>query len=184
MEPLLILVLRKGNPFNFSPLARSSFLNAFSLEFAQGAELVLLWTLNDWPKDLHEEAEINYSFRGFFPLVSVILCLEARLHPALPAGWGWCKGWEVGARGGVGGRQAGRCLHLVSASWVQAKQPASLPLFPSSDRGQLHTQPPSGKLLGEVCFQVLQISYLEKWGERKSVLRVHGPLGVNPGFYF
>jgi hypothetical protein len=35
-------VLRKVNPFNLAPLARSSFLNAFGLEFARVAESLLL----------------------------------------------------------------------------------------------------------------------------------------------
>lgn len=96
MEPLLLLVLRKVNPFSFSPTAPSSFLNAFGLEFAQDPELVL--RLTGWPKDLHEEAEINYSFWTCSPWFSVILCLEARLHPALPVdgaprGEGWGGAW-------------------------------------------------------------------------------------------
>lgn len=80
MEPLLILVLRKVNPF-------TCFFQAFSLEFAQEAELPR--SLNDWSEDLHEEAEINYSFLFF--LFSVIVCLEMRLHSAAARGAG---GWN------------------------------------------------------------------------------------------
>lgn len=169
MEPLLLLVLRKVNPFNFSPLARSSFLNAFSLEFAQGAELVLLWTLNDWPKDLHEEAEINYSFWGFSPWFSVIPCSEARLHPALPAGWGWCEGREVGARGGRGRRcgQGGVCILLALPN-----QPASLLLFSLS-----------WLLCIERGSSLLSGFFRRSAWRRKSRLRTDHPSGT-PGFHF
>lgn len=173
MEPLLILVLRKVNPFNFSPLALSSFLNAFSLEFAQGAELVLLWTLNDWPKDLHEEAEINYSFRGFFPWFSVILCLEARLHPALPAGRGRCEGMGSGGTrcggGGVEG-QGSVCILLVLSN-----QPAPRLLSSSLLPGSYVEEAPWGKLS-------LGFFRLSTW-RRKSGLRTDHPSG-NPSLDF